>query len=105
MRCPTCPGAHGESGIAGELGKPFRRGIGVSGLDEKPVDAVPHDVRHAADAGRHNRCARGERLDRAHRRPFVDGRQEERVEEAVVARDLLLVSDEIGRAGDPEVVG
>ena len=74
------------------------------GSTRKPSSPSRHDVGNASDPGGDDRRAGRERLDRAHGRPLVDGRQEERVEEPVVAGDVLLVPDEVRRARDPEVV-
>ena len=74
------------------------------GSTRKPSVPSRHDVGHAAHAGRDDRRAGGERLDRADGRALVHRRKEERVEQPVVPRDLLLVADEVRRARDAEVV-
>src|SRR5205814_2132086 len=89
--------------LARQSREPVGEPVDVPGLDEEAVLAVPDDVRYAADARRDDRPRAGERLDHAHRRALVRGRQDERVERGVERRDVLLVAEEQAMADDAEL--
>jgi len=100
-------GAHplAEPGVAGELLEPVGERDHVSGLDQEAVDAVPHDVRYAADAARNDRSPRRQRLDRDDGGALVRGGKDEDVEGGVPGGDLPLVAEVEAVAGDSEPAG
>ncbi len=101
---PASPSRARSSGSRANAGEPLSSGLGVARLDEKAVDAVGHDVRHAADARRDDGRPGRERLDRADGRSLVHRREHEGVEEPVVAGNVGLIPDEVGRPRDAELV-
>ena len=72
--------------------------LDVADAAQEAVGSVLDHVGDAADVGRDHRSARGQRLDRDHGCALVPRREQQRVEQAVVGGDILLVADREGVA-------